>query len=43
MTMTDANEKTPVEQIAELPLDERAAAFADLERELRAKLDDQSD
>ena len=37
------SERNPftVEQINELPLEQRAAAFAILERELREKLDDQ--
>jgi hypothetical protein len=39
----DNEQKRPTaEQINELPLEQRAAAFADLERALRDRLDDQS-
>ena len=39
----DNEQKRPtVEQINELALEQRAAAFADLERALRDRLDDQS-
>ena len=41
MSMESEREAMTVEQINELPLDQRAAAFAVLERELREKLDDQ--
>lgn len=41
MTMESEHNSLTVEQINELPLEQRAAAFAILERELREKLDDQ--
>lgn len=41
MTMENDHERMTLEQIDELPLEQRAAAFAVLERELREKLDDQ--
>ena len=41
MTMENEHERLTVEQINELPLEQRFAAFAVLERELREKLDDQ--
>ena len=41
MTMESEHNPLTVEQINELPLEQRAAAFAILERELREKLDDQ--
>jgi hypothetical protein len=39
--MENDHERMTLEQIDELPLEQRAAAFAVLERELREKLDDQ--
>ena len=42
MSMDNELERQIVEHINELPLDQRAAAFADLERALRDRLDDQS-
>jgi hypothetical protein len=41
VTMENDHERMTLEQIDELPLEQRAAAFAVLERELREKLDDQ--
>lgn len=41
MIMENDHERLTLEQINELPLEQRAAAFAVLERELREKLDDQ--
>jgi len=41
VTMESERNPLTVEQINELPLEQRAAAFAILERELREKLDDQ--
>lgn len=41
MTMEDEIDRLTVEQIKELPLEQRSAAFALLERELREKLDNQ--
>lgn len=40
--MDNELERQTVEQINELPIEQRAAAFADLERALRDRLDDQS-
>ncbi len=41
MTMENANSSLSVEQITELPLDQRAAAFTVLEGEIRQRLDEQ--
>lgn len=41
MTMENDNHTTALEQISELPLEERAAAFTVLEREIRQRLDEQ--
>lgn len=41
MTMENENPAPDLEQISELPLDERAAAFTVLEREIRLRLDEQ--
>lgn len=41
MTMDNENSPLSLEQISELPLDERAAAFTVLEREIRQRLDEQ--
>lgn len=41
MTMENENAELNLEQISELPLDERAAAFTLLEREIRLRLDEQ--
>lgn len=41
MTMDNENPSPNLEQISELPLDERAAAFTVLEREIRQRLDEQ--
>jgi len=41
MTMDNENSPLSLEQISELPLEERAAAFAVLEREIRQRLDEQ--
>jgi hypothetical protein len=35
------NQRPSIEQISELPLDERAAAFTLLESEIRQRLDEQ--
>lgn len=40
MTMENDTPNPDLEQIAELPLDERAAAFTVLEREIRERLDE---
>ena len=40
MTMENEPHNPGLEQIAELPLDERAAAFTVLEREIRERLDE---
>ena len=40
MTMEKENAALNLEQIAELPLDERAAAFTVLEGEIRLRLDE---
>ena len=44
MTMENENENEnaalDLEQISELPLDERAVAFTELEREIRLRLDE---
>ena len=40
MTMENDANNPGLEQIAELPLDERAAAFNVLEREIRERLDE---
>jgi hypothetical protein len=40
--MDNELEQPTVESISDLPLEQRAAAFADLERSLRDRLDDQS-
>ncbi|MEY4477118.1 MAG: hypothetical protein RJA31_622 [Actinomycetota bacterium] len=42
MIMENEQERLTVEHINELPLEQRAAAFAELERTLRDQLDDQS-
>jgi hypothetical protein len=42
VSMDNEQKRPTVEQINELPLEQRAAAFADLERALRDRLDDQS-
>lgn len=42
MSMDNELERLTVEQINELPLEQRAAAFADMERALRERLDDNS-
>jgi len=42
VTMENENAELTPEQIAELPLDERAAAFTLLEREIRLRLDERS-
>lgn len=42
MSMDNELERLTVEQINELPLEQRAAAFAELERALRERLDDNS-
>lgn len=39
MSMDNEQERLSVEQIHELPIEQRAAAFAELERELRERLD----
>jgi hypothetical protein len=39
--MENENAELNLEQISELPLDERAAAFTLLEREIRLRLDEQ--
>jgi hypothetical protein len=39
--MDNENSPLSLEQISELPLDERAAAFTVLEREIRQRLDEQ--
>jgi hypothetical protein len=39
--MEKENAELNLEQISELPLDERAAAFTLLEREIRLRLDEQ--
>jgi hypothetical protein len=41
MTMDNENSPLSLEQISELPLGERAAAFTVLEREIRQRLDEQ--
>jgi len=41
VTMENENAELNLEQISELPLDERAAAFTLLEREIRLRLDEQ--
>lgn len=41
MTMENNSAVPNLEQISELPLEERAAAFAVLEREIRQRLDEQ--
>jgi hypothetical protein len=41
MTMDNENSPLSLEQISELPLDERATAFTVLEREIRQRLDEQ--
>jgi hypothetical protein len=41
MTMDNENSPLSLEQISELPLEERAAAFTVLEREIRQRLDEQ--
>ena len=41
MTMDNENSPLGLEQISELPLEERAAAFTVLEREIRQRLDEQ--
>ena len=41
MTMDTENQRPSIEQISELPLDERAAAFMLLESEIRQRLDEQ--
>jgi hypothetical protein len=38
--MDNENSSPSLEQISELPLDERAAAFTLLEREIRQRLDE---
>jgi hypothetical protein len=40
VTMENENTGLDLEQISELPLDERAAAFTVLEREIRLRLDE---
>jgi hypothetical protein len=40
MTMENANAALNLEQISELPLEERAAAFTVLEGEIRLRLDE---
>lgn len=40
MTMENEPNNLGLEQISELPLDERAAAFTVLEREIRERLDE---
>lgn len=40
MTMENENPAMSLEQISGLPLDERAAAFTELEREIRLRLDE---
>ena len=40
--MDNELERLTVEQINELPLEQRAAAFAEMERALRERLDDNS-
>lgn len=42
MNMDNELERLTVEQINELPLEQRAAAFAEMERALRERLDDNS-
>lgn len=42
MSMDNEQERLTVEQINELPLEQRASAFAELERTLRDQLDDNS-
>jgi len=41
VTMDTENQSPSLEQISELPLDERAAAFTVLEGEIRQRLDEQ--
>lgn len=41
MTMDNENQSPSLEQISELPLEERAAAFSALESEIRQRLDEQ--
>lgn len=41
MSMENELDRPTVEQINELPLEQRAAAFAELERALRDRLNDQ--
>ena len=40
MTMDTENQSPSLEQISELPLEERAAAFTALEGEIRQRLDE---
>jgi len=41
MTMDNENQSPSLEQISELPLEQRAAAFSALEGEIRQRLDEQ--
>jgi hypothetical protein len=41
VTMDTENQSPSLEQISELPLDKRAAAFTALEGEIRQRLDEQ--
>jgi hypothetical protein len=41
MTMDNENQSPSLEQISELPLEQRAAAFSVLESEIRQRLDEQ--
>jgi hypothetical protein len=41
MTMDNENQSPSFEQISELPLEQRAAAFSVLESEIRQRLDEQ--
>jgi len=42
VTMDTENQSPSLEQISELPLEERAAAFTALEGEIRQRLDEQT-
>jgi len=41
VTMDNENQSPSLEQISELPLEQRAAAFSALEGEIRQRLDEQ--